>query len=82
MFMIANDSSGAIPFGTLILIISIWTLVSIPLCFFGAIIGFKRKTISIPVRTNQIPRQVPDQVNNNLKINIIKSYLIKILLVW
>jgi transmembrane 9 superfamily protein 2/4 len=61
MFMIANDSSGAIPFGTLILIISIWTLVSIPLCFFGAIIGFKRKTISIPVRTNQIPRQVPDQ---------------------
>ena len=62
MFMIANDSSGAIPFGTLLLIVSIWTLVSIPLCFIGATIGFRRSAISFPVRTNQIPRQVPAQV--------------------
>ncbi|KAG4094020.1 Nonaspanin [Neocallimastix lanati (nom. inval.)] len=61
IFMIANDSSGAIPFGTLVFILSIWTLISIPLCFVGAFFGFRKTSISIPVRTNQIPRQVPEQ---------------------
>lgn len=60
-FLIAAQSSAAVPFGTMAVLIAIWFLVSVPLCFFGAYFGFKRQRIGAPVRTNQIPRQIPQQ---------------------
>jgi len=57
----ANSSSAAIPFGTLIALLALWFLVATPLVFLGSYFGFKKETIEHPVRTNQIPRQIPTQ---------------------
>lgn len=57
----ANQSSAAIPFTTLIALLALWLGVSTPLVFLGSYLGFKKPTIEHPVRTNQIPRQIPVQ---------------------
>lgn len=54
-------SSGAIPFGSLFLLMFLWLCVSVPLVFLGAFYGYKKEVISFPVRTNQIPRAIPQQ---------------------
>lgn len=56
-----NGSSAAIPFTTFIALLALWFCVSTPLVFIGAYLGFKRPAAENPVRTNQIPRQVPEQ---------------------
>ncbi|EMP27468.1 Transmembrane 9 superfamily member 2 [Chelonia mydas] len=56
-----KGSSAAIPFGTLVAILAMWFGISVPLTFIGAYFGFKEKPIEHPVRTNQIPRQIPEQ---------------------
>uniref|UniRef100_A0A0A9YMY9 Transmembrane 9 superfamily member n=1 Tax=Lygus hesperus TaxID=30085 RepID=A0A0A9YMY9_LYGHE len=56
-----NESSAAVPFSTLIALLSLWFLVSVPLTFVGSVFGFRKRPIEHPVRTNQIPRQIPDQ---------------------
>uniref|UniRef100_A0A669B5J6 Transmembrane 9 superfamily member n=1 Tax=Oreochromis niloticus TaxID=8128 RepID=A0A669B5J6_ORENI len=53
-----EGSSAAIPFGTLVAILALWFGISVPLTFVGAYFGFKKPQ---PVRTNQIPRQIPEQ---------------------
>lgn len=60
-FLIYVQSSGAIPVGTMVAIIVIWFAISIPLSVVGSILASKRPLLSIPVRTNQIPRQIPQQ---------------------
>ncbi len=59
LFVWASDSSSAVPFSTLLLLLFMWFGVSVPLVFCGAYIAYKRKPIEFPVRTNQIPRQIP-----------------------
>ncbi|XP_033994744.1 transmembrane 9 superfamily member 2 isoform X1 [Trematomus bernacchii] len=56
-----EGSSAAIPFGTLVAILALWFGISVPLTFLGAYFGFKKAAIEQPVRTNQIPRQIPEQ---------------------
>nr|XP_048718322.1 LOW QUALITY PROTEIN: transmembrane 9 superfamily member 2-like [Caretta caretta] len=56
-----KGSSAAIPFGTPVAILAMWFGISVPLTFIGAYFGFKEKPIEHPVRTNQIPRQIPEQ---------------------
>ncbi|XP_077866353.1 LOW QUALITY PROTEIN: transmembrane 9 superfamily member 2-like [Saccoglossus kowalevskii] len=56
-----EGSSAAIPFSTLVALLALWFGVSTPLTFLGAYLGFKKRPIEFPVRTNQIPRQIPDQ---------------------
>lgn len=56
-----EGSSAAVPFTTLLALLSMWFGISVPLTFLGAYLGFKKKPIEQPVRTNQIPRQIPDQ---------------------
>jgi transmembrane 9 superfamily member 2/4 len=55
----SSGSSGAVPFSTLAMLLFMWFCVSIPLVVTGARIGYKRKQAEFPVRTNQIPRQIP-----------------------
>ncbi|KAK7597854.1 hypothetical protein V9T40_010079 [Parthenolecanium corni] len=57
----AEESSAAVPFFTLLALVSLWSCVSLPLTFVGSIFGFRKRTIEHPVRTNQIPRQIPEQ---------------------
>ncbi|TAQ90037.1 hypothetical protein B7494_g1669 [Chlorociboria aeruginascens] len=59
LFLWAKQSSGAVPFTTMLVIVGIWFLISVPLSFAGSWVGFRQSMISAPVRTNQIPRQIP-----------------------
>ena len=56
-----KGSSAAVPFLTLVELLALWFLVSVPLTFVGAFLGFRKRAIEHPVRTNQIPRQIPEQ---------------------
>ncbi|XP_059082193.1 transmembrane 9 superfamily member 2-like [Tigriopus californicus] len=56
-----KDSSAAIPFFTLVALLALWFGVSVPLTFVGAFFGFRKRALEHPVRTNQIPRQIPEQ---------------------
>ncbi|KAK9249571.1 Endomembrane protein 70-domain-containing protein [Lipomyces tetrasporus] len=60
-FLIASESSGAVPLGTMVALIAIWFVISVPLSAAGSYFGFKMPAIEAPVRTNQIPRQIPEQ---------------------
>ncbi|KAK9470042.1 uncharacterized protein V1510DRAFT_384169 [Dipodascopsis tothii] len=60
-FLIASESSGAVPVGTMIALVAIWFVISVPLSAGGSYLGFKAPALEAPVRTNQIPRQIPDQ---------------------
>ncbi|KAF9434223.1 hypothetical protein BGZ76_008362 [Entomortierella beljakovae] len=61
-FLISASSSGAVPFGTMIGVVALWFLVSTPLSVIGSYLGFQRPRIEHPVKANQIPRQIPEQV--------------------
>ncbi|XP_030466220.1 transmembrane 9 superfamily member 8-like [Syzygium oleosum] len=56
-----QKSSGAVPFGTMFALVFLWFGISVPLVFVGAYIGFKKPAIEDPVKTNKIPRQIPEQ---------------------
>uniref|UniRef100_A0A7S0EMU6 Transmembrane 9 superfamily member n=1 Tax=Hanusia phi TaxID=3032 RepID=A0A7S0EMU6_9CRYP len=56
-----QKSSGAVPFGTLFALLLMWLGISVPLVLIGAFFGYRKQPIENPVRTNQIPRQVPEQ---------------------
>merc|ERR1719291_545140 len=55
-----QKSSGAVPFTTMFALLVLWFGVSVPLVFFGAYAGFKKDVIELPVRTNPIPRKIPE----------------------
>ena len=57
-----EKSSGAVPFGTMFALLVLWFGISVPLVFLGSYFGYRRKNVDFPVRINQIPRQVPEQV--------------------
>lgn len=61
-FIAAEGSSTGAPLTTILALILLWFGVSTPLVFIGSYFGFKKETISAPVRTNQIARHIPDQV--------------------
>lgn len=56
-----EKSSGAVPFGTMFALVFLWFGISVPLVFVGSYIGFKKPAIEDPVKTNKIPRQIPEQ---------------------
>lgn len=54
-------SSGAVPFGTMFALFCLWFGISVPLVFVGSYLGFKKPPMEDPVKTNKIPRQIPEQ---------------------
>eukprot|EP00538_Stauroneis_constricta_P011134 CAMPEP_0119546002 /NCGR_PEP_ID=MMETSP1352-20130426/589_1 /TAXON_ID=265584 /ORGANISM="Stauroneis constricta, Strain CCMP1120" /LENGTH=668 /DNA_ID=CAMNT_0007590651 /DNA_START=114 /DNA_END=2120 /DNA_ORIENTATION=+ len=56
-----EGSTDAVPFGIMLILIIMWFGISIPLVFGGAFFGYKADTIEFPVKTSNIPRQIPDQ---------------------
>lgn len=60
-FLIGKHSSGAVPFTTMIALLLLWFGIDLPLVFIGFHFGYRKQVYCHPVRTNQIPRQVPDQ---------------------
>ncbi|KAI9761831.1 MAG: hypothetical protein M4579_000771 [Chaenotheca gracillima] len=63
LFIWGRQSSGAVPFTTMLVIVGIWFIISLPLSVVGSFVGFRQKPIPAPVRTNQIPRQIPASSN-------------------
>ncbi|OAP56459.1 hypothetical protein AYL99_09638 [Fonsecaea erecta] len=59
LFVWAKGASGAVPFTTMLAIIAIWFVISVPLSVAGSWYGFKSPAIEPPTRVNQIPRQIP-----------------------
>ncbi|AMD22907.1 HHR138Cp [Eremothecium sinecaudum] len=61
-FLMSVHSSGAIPFGTIVAMFFLWSILSIPISFLGSIIAWKKnKWDEHPTKTNQIARQIPTQ---------------------
>lgn len=62
LFVWAQASSTAIPFGTLIGLLAIWLLIQVPLVYIGSWFGYVRANPwEHPLKTNAIPRQIPPQ---------------------
>lgn len=61
-FIWGQHSSGAVPYNAMISLLCMWFGISLPLVYLGYYFGFRKQPYEHPVRTNQIPRQVPDQV--------------------
>ncbi|KAI8482242.1 PREDICTED: transmembrane 9 superfamily member 4-like isoform X1 [Branchiostoma belcheri] len=61
-FIWGEHSSGAVPFTTMLGLLAMWFGISLPLVYLGYYFGFRKQPYEVPVRTNQIPRQVPEQV--------------------
>ena len=59
LFVWARQSSGAVPFTTMLVIVGIWFTISVPLSLVGSWLGFRQYTADPPVRTNQIPPPNP-----------------------
>ncbi|KAL8265086.1 hypothetical protein R6Q59_023216 [Mikania micrantha] len=60
-FIWAENSTGAMPFGIMFALVCLWVGFSVPLVFVGSYLGFKKPVCEDPVKTNKIPRQVPEQ---------------------
>ncbi|KAL0273474.1 UNVERIFIED_CONTAM: hypothetical protein PYX00_006129 [Menopon gallinae] len=60
-FIWGKHSSGAVPFSTMISLLCLWLGISCPLVYVGSFFGYRKAPYQHPVRTNQIPRQIPDQ---------------------
>ncbi|XP_004299493.1 PREDICTED: transmembrane 9 superfamily member 3-like [Fragaria vesca subsp. vesca] len=57
---IAYTATAALPFGTIVVIVLIWTLVTSPLLVLGGIAGKNSKAeFQAPVRTTKYPREIP-----------------------
>ncbi|KAM7269902.1 hypothetical protein ACFE04_029116 [Oxalis oulophora] len=54
-----SKSTGAIPLSLYFALLSLWFCISVPLTFLGGFLGTRAEPITYPVRTNQIPREIP-----------------------
>lgn len=62
LFVWAQASSTAIPFGTLIAILFLWLFIQLPLVYVGSRYGYNRGGAwEHPTKTSMIPRQIPQQ---------------------
>lgn len=56
-----SHSTGAIPFSLFVILLLLWFCISVPLTLVGGYFGARAPHIEYPVRTNQIPREIPPQ---------------------
>ncbi|KAK3182374.1 hypothetical protein K4F52_006377 [Lecanicillium sp. MT-2017a] len=62
LFVWAQASSTAIPFGTLVAIVLLWLCIQVPLVFAGSHYGFEKAGgWEHPTKATSIPRQIPEQ---------------------
>ncbi|CAO2040889.1 unnamed protein product [Urochloa humidicola] len=54
-----RNSTGALPISLFFGLLSLWFCVSVPLTLLGGFFGTRAEPIEFPVRTNQIPREIP-----------------------
>eukprot|EP00268_Persea_americana_P021590 TRINITY_DN2152_c0_g1_i1.p1 TRINITY_DN2152_c0_g1~~TRINITY_DN2152_c0_g1_i1.p1 ORF type:complete len:661 (-),score=93.72 TRINITY_DN2152_c0_g1_i1:319-2301(-) len=54
-----SKSTGALPISLFFVLLSLWFCISVPLTLLGGFLGTRAEPIQFPVRTNQIPREIP-----------------------
>ncbi|KAF8409817.1 hypothetical protein HHK36_005896 [Tetracentron sinense] len=54
-----SKSTGAIPISLYFILLSLWFCISVPLTLLGGFLGTRAEAIQFPVRTHQIPREIP-----------------------
>ncbi|KAI5058909.1 hypothetical protein GOP47_0027079 [Adiantum capillus-veneris] len=57
----ASKSTGALPISLFFVLLALWFCISVPLTLLGGYFGARAEHIQYPVRTNQIPREIPQQ---------------------
>ncbi|GMH91606.1 hypothetical protein TrST_g4267 [Triparma strigata] len=57
----SKGAATAVSFTTILAVFLLWLGVSTPLMFVGSYFGFRKETISVPLKTNQIARIIPEQ---------------------
>ena len=60
-FLASVGAATTVSFWVIIGIFLLWAFVSAPLICFGSFLGYKKDTITVPTRTNQIARVVQNQ---------------------
>jgi transmembrane 9 superfamily protein 2/4 len=66
IFMVLNvllhiaGAATAVGFLTVLGLLALWICLSTPLVFVGSFLGFRANKISVPVKTNQIARYIPE----------------------
>eukprot|EP00871_Galdieria_phlegrea_P005120 jgi/Galph1/5609/GphlegSOOS_G4263.1 len=77
LFVWSAGSTGTVSFLTLLFLLFLWFGISLPLVFLGAYFGYRKKSYELPVRTNQIPRQIPRQTwyNNSVITSLVGGIL-------
>lgn len=62
LFVWAQASSTALPFGTLVGLLALWLLIQLPLVHVGSWVGFhKSNPYEHPTKTSSVPRQISEQ---------------------
>lgn len=56
-----DGSTAAVPFLTMVAVLTLWFGISVPLVFLGAYFGYKKDAIEYPVVTSNIAREIPIQ---------------------
>ncbi|KAL9668770.1 hypothetical protein QQ045_006310 [Rhodiola kirilowii] len=56
-----SQSTGALPISLFFKLLALWFCISVPLTLVGGFLGTRAEEIQYPVRTNQIPREIPDR---------------------
>lgn len=54
-----SESTGALPISLFFTLLALWFCISVPLTLVGGFLGTRAEKIEFPVRTNQIPREIP-----------------------
>ena len=57
----SSKSSGAIPISLYFELLALWFCISVPLTLLGGFFATRAAEIQFPVRTNQIPREIPSR---------------------
>jgi len=53
-------SSASVPFLDVVIVVSLWFCISIPLVFLGAYFGYKKDVFEYPTRTSTVSRMIPE----------------------
>jgi len=61
LFLWYEESTGAVPFSSLLSLVILWFGISTPLVYVGSYFAYKKPAHDPPISVNHIPRMIPEQ---------------------
>jgi len=71
-----QESSGAVPFGTLVALLVLWLGISVPLVYLGSYIAFRKPAVEHPVKINNLFRLLPPDAHSSWYTSPVLSILL------